>query len=159
MLISAAAAIAVAFSLSLPIVAPSPVSVPAPQSSAITTPTEWAIGVGAIGYQEELDACFWTRMDFDGVVPIVGAHNFCGGDIVLDMMPGQIVHLSGAAVDGSYIVTGDRQVFPGDDAIQATAGIIGPVILQTCYWDVAQGMRLVTLYPVSDQPRDLSRVA
>ena len=31
---------------------------------------------------DALDACLWTRMDFDGVVPIVGAHNFCGGDIV-----------------------------------------------------------------------------
>ena len=110
---------------------------------------EWTITVGAIGYQEELDACYWTRMDFDGVVPIVGAHNFCGGDIVLEMQVGEIVHLVGADVDGTFVVTGDRQVFPGDDAIAATAGLDSPVLLQTCYWDVADGMRLVALSPVS----------
>jgi len=110
---------------------------------------EWTITVDTIGYQDALDACLWTRMDFDGVVPIVGAHNFCGGDIVLDMKVGEIVHLSGADVDGTYVVTGDRQVFPGDDAIEATAGLDSPVLLQTCYWDVEQGMRLVSLGWVS----------
>ena len=36
-------------------------------------------------------------------------------------------------------------MYPGDDAIEATAGLDSPVLLQTCYWDVDQGMRLVAL--------------
>lgn len=150
MLTSLAAAFAVALTFSAPVPT---------LADEFPPPVEWSLGVTAIGYQAELDDCHWTRMDFDGVVPIVGAHNYCGGDIILDMTTGQIVHLAGGSVDGTYIVTGDRQVFPGDDAIQATAGLSATVMLQTCYWDVAQGMRLVTLQPVSAQPRDFSRIA
>ncbi|HPU02636.1 MAG TPA: hypothetical protein PLY47_01970, partial [Rhodoglobus sp.] len=151
-----AAALALALSFAAPVAAPAPPDVPT--TSVVLAPRmaspvaerrapviEWTITVDTIGYQDALDACLWTRMDFDGVVPIVGAHNFCGGDIVLDMNVGEIVHLVGAGVDGTYVVTGDRQVYPGDDAIEATAGLDSPVLLQTCYWDVDQGMRLVAL--------------
>lgn len=155
MFLFAAAALALALSFTAPTTVPAPdlptlsVEVEPRMASAIVdhpVPViEWTITVDTVGYQDALDACLWTRMDFDGVVPIVGAHNFCGGDIVLDMKVGEIVHLSGADVDGTYVVTGDRQVFPGDDAIEATAGLDSPVLLQTCYWDVDQGMRLVAL--------------
>jgi hypothetical protein len=106
---------------------------------------DWSIAIDTSGWQDELDLCLWVRMDFEGVVPMVGAHNFCGGSFILDVVAGQTVQLSGQGLDGRYLVTGDRQVFSGDDAIQATSGLSASVILQTCYWDAADGMRLVAL--------------
>jgi hypothetical protein len=126
----------------LPVVPVVPVAPVAP----VVAPVDWSIGIQAYGWQDELDQCLWVRMDFDGVTaPLVGAHNFCGGSFILDLAPGQIVELSGFELDGRYVVTDDRQVFSGDDAIAATSGLVADVILQTCYWDAADGMRLVSL--------------
>jgi hypothetical protein len=150
-----------------PTAAPSPYSAPAGPSSTPSFPPEtlpapaadivptvapvvvadtgWSIAVGATGYQAELDACQWVRMDIGAVAPIVGAHTSCGGEIVLQMMPGQAVALSGAGLDGAYVVAESRDAHVGDVAATATAGMSADVILQTCYPGGDDRVRLVAV--------------
>lgn len=94
----------------------------------------WAIDVDTVGYQTELDACLWVRMDLGAAAPIVGAHNFCGGGVVLEMGKGDSVTLTGTSLDGVYEVVDARDAFAGDYAAEATEGMTADVILQTCYW-------------------------
>lgn len=113
--------------------------------AATAGPTHYTIAVDATGYQAELDRCLWVRMDVTTrLLPIVGAHNVCGGDIVLGMRPGDLVTLHGQRVDGDYVVTGSRDGHPGQSADEATAGLDASVLLQTCYWTGGQ-VRLVVL--------------
>jgi hypothetical protein len=127
--------------------------------SPVAPSPDWTIQVDTTGYQDELNQCLWVRMDFIDVVPIVGKHNYCGGDIVLTMTLGQTVHLAGLGLDGTYIVTGDRQVFSGEQATVATANLTADVILQTCYWNKSQGMRFVTLSLLPEVQRVLVGVS
>ncbi|WP_127819166.1 hypothetical protein [Microbacterium sp. CPCC 204701] len=107
------------------------------------------IGIHTSGYQAELDRCLWVRMDLAGAsAPIVGAHNNCGGDVVLRMHPGDVVELTGEQLDGRYTVAGSRDGRPGQDAAEATAGFGATVILQTCYFE-GPDVRLVALIPLS----------
>lgn len=125
-------------------VAPSPDPAP-PTALAPTGPRVWSISVDTTGYQAELDDCLWVRMDLGAAAPIVGAHNYCGGGIVLDMAVGDVVTLTGTGLDGTYSVTGDRGARAGDGAATATAGMDADVILQTCYWIDDGSERLVEL--------------
>ena len=119
---------------------------------AVPAGPTWTINIDTAGHQDELDQCLWVRMDFTATAPIVGKHNYCGGDIVLDMVWGQTVQLAGLGLDGTYLVTGDRQAFSGEWPSEATAGMTATLFLQTCYWDTAQGMRLVALTLLPDVP-------
>ena len=112
--------------------------------------SSWQIGVTAFGWQAELDACQWVLMDMvaEVTIPIVAAHNYCGGGIVLEMQVGDTVTLGGYGVDGVYVVTGDRQAWSGSDAASAISGMDGDIILQTCYWDDDGTERLVSLQRV-----------
>lgn len=132
--------------LAAPPAAPSPQPVePAPLP---ITPTVHTIGIHTSGYQAELDQCLWVRMDLTGAsAPIVGAHNNCGGDVVLGLEPGQLVDLAGQGLDGRYAVVGSRNGRPGQNAAEATAGFGAAVILQTCYFE-GPDVRLVALVPV-----------
>jgi hypothetical protein len=121
-----------------PAVAPAPVQ---------AGPASYDLHVDVSGYQVELDRCLWVRMDVGAVSPIVGAHNNCGGDVILAMNPGDVVTLTGEGVDGTYVVGTSRDAHKGDDAATATAGMPATVILQTCYWE-GTGVRLVPLLPV-----------
>lgn len=118
-----------------------------PSAPAIPT---WSVAITAIGLQAEIDACQWVRMDFSAAVtiPVVAAHNFCGGDIVLQMQSGQAVSLSGAGLDGSYVVVAARDAQADQDAVDAISGLAGDVILQTCYWADDGSERLVALQRV-----------
>ncbi|MFG6403942.1 hypothetical protein [Microbacterium sp. P04] len=112
------------------------------------TPRELAIAIDTDGYQTELDRCLWVRMDLAGAsAPIVGAHNDCGGEVVLELRVGDVVALTGTRLDGRYVVTGSRDGRPGQDAAEATAGFTASVILQTCYFD-GPDVRLVALAPL-----------
>ncbi|CAD5990697.1 hypothetical protein [Agreia sp. COWG] len=128
-------------------VAVAPVSQPAVTAPVAPTPL-YTIAVTARGYQKELDACQWVRMDLGAAAPIVGAHNFCHGDVVLAMAVGDVVTVTGTSLDGDYQVTGSRDARAGDDAAKATAGLTGDLIFQTCYWESARGLRLVTAVKV-----------
>ncbi|GAB3617136.1 hypothetical protein GCM10027416_16930 [Okibacterium endophyticum] len=126
-----------------------PAADPAPPVDLPSTgPREFDIGVDTTGHQAEVDLCLWVRMDLGAVAPIVGRHNHCGGDVVLDMREGDVVHLSGSGLDGTYTVTGSRDAHAGDNAAQATEGLQASVILQTCYTGSTK-LRLVTLVAVS----------
>jgi hypothetical protein len=117
-----------------------PLPAPAP-----STPAVRAIAIDTSGYQAELDECLWVRMDLVAAsAPIVGAHNNCGGDVVLELQPGDLVELSGENLDGRYLVIGSRDGRPGQDAGEATAGFGATVILQTCYFE-GPNVRLVSL--------------
>jgi hypothetical protein len=116
----------------------------------------WTIQVDTTGHQSELDQCLWVRMDFTDTAPIVGMHNYCGGDFILDMVRGQRVQLAGLGLDGTYIVTGDRQAFSGDLPSEVTAGLAATVFLQTCYWNADDGMRLVALILLPADPRPVA---
>lgn len=124
-----------------------------PQTLDMQLPTlaadarEFAIEIDITGYQAELDACHWVRMDLASTAPIVGAHNYCGGDIILGMQPGDTVELVGEDLDGTYLVTESRDAKAGDSSIEATAGLDAEVILQTCYWGLDGAVRLVGLVP------------
>ncbi|WP_460818269.1 hypothetical protein [Microbacterium petrolearium] len=112
-------------------------------SLAETGPLE--IRIDAAGHQAEIDQWLWVRMDFSAVdAPVVGAHNYCGGGVVLDLRTGDAVTLSGFELDGEYVVTGDRAVPTGENAAVATEGLVADVILQTCFWG-DDTTRLVTL--------------
>jgi hypothetical protein len=111
------------------------------------TQQHFSIAVATRGYQAELDQCQWVRMDVGAVAPIVGAHNFCHGDMVLAMQPGDLVAITGTDLDGDYQVTGSRDAHAGDNAATATSGLTADLILQTCYWG-DNGLRLVTLRQV-----------
>ncbi|PJJ63704.1 hypothetical protein CLV54_1377 [Compostimonas suwonensis] len=121
-----------------------PATPPATAPNQLPRTGEWNIRIATRGYQTELDRCQWVRMDVGAVAPIVGAHNYCDGAIVLDMQPGDLVHLAGTDLDGEYLVTGSRDAHAGDRADTATAGLVADVILQTCYWG-GDPLRLVTL--------------
>lgn len=122
-----------------------------PQSTDIQLPTlavdapRYSIAIDTTGYQTELDACDWVRMDLTAAAPIVGAHNYCGGDVVLGMQPGDTVVLSGEGLDGTYVVTEIRDAVAGGSASLATAGMEVAAILQTCYWGDDDAVRLVGL--------------
>jgi hypothetical protein len=135
--------------LAIPVEAPAaePVAQPAVEAPAAPAPASWNIGISAFGWQNELDACQWVLMDMVASVPlpIVAAHNYCGGDIVLEMQVGDTVTLGGYGFDGTYVVTGDRDAWSGGDAAEAIAGMGGDVILQTCYWANDGTERLVSL--------------
>ncbi len=103
-----------------------------------------AIQVATRGFQVELDNCQWVRMDIGAVAPIVGAHNYCDGDLVLQLEPLDLVTITGTDLDGDYQVSGSRDAQAGDDAATATAGLDADILLQTCYWGDA-GLRLVAL--------------
>ena len=111
----------------------------------LTGPQSWAIAIGAVGYQDELDQCLWVRMDLAATAPIVGAHNYCGGGDVLEMALGDSVTLAGTGLDGVYLVTDSRDARAGQNAAEATAGLSAAVILQTCYWRNDGSERLVAL--------------
>ncbi len=109
----------------------------------------WSIVIDATGYQTEIDRCLWVRMQLGAVAPIVGAHNYCGGSIVLDMRAGDTVVLSGMGLDGTYVVTAGRDAHAGDSAAIATAQLAADVILQTCYWHSNGRERLIALTKLS----------
>lgn len=115
---------------------------------AATGPSAWAISIDTTGYQAEIDECLWVRMDLGAAAPIVGAHNYCGGGIVLEMQLGHTVDLVGTGLDGSYVVTESRDARGGDPAAAATAGMTASVILQTCYWIDDGSVRLLGLQRV-----------
>jgi hypothetical protein len=117
----------------------------APPQSVVSGPGHWAIAINTTGYQNELDQCLWVRMDLGATAPIVGAHNNCGGSIVLDMKLGDIVTLSGTALDGKYTVIDTRNAHAGDSAATATSGWNGDVFLQTCYFNAGGAERLLEL--------------
>ncbi len=131
---------------------PAPVVLPSPASAAtaateppVATDPNWSIRIGATGYQTELDACQWVRMDLAAVASIVGAHNSCGGAIVITMEAGDPVSLAGQGLDGAYVVAEARDAHAGDVAAAATAGMTADVILQTCYSGTGGRVRLVAL--------------
>ena len=121
---------------------PAPVDLP-----ATAGPASWSIAIDTRGYQAEIDQCLWVRMDLGGQAPIVGAHNYCGGGDVLEMSLGDSVTLAGTGLDGTYLVTDARDARAGDTAATAIAGMVGRVILQTCYWADDGTVRLVGLTP------------
>ena len=122
--------------------------VPGSAAAPVAPAPLYSIMVTARGHQAELDSCQWVRMDVSAIAPIVGAHNFCHGDIVLAMAVGEIVTVTGTDLDGDYQITGSRDAHAGDNAAQATAGLTGDIIFQTCYWDSTKGLRLVTAVKV-----------
>jgi hypothetical protein len=147
--------------LALPIEAPATVeptveAVVEPAVEVVAEPlpaqaASWSIGITSFGWQTELDACQWVLMDMtaDVPLPIVAAHNYCGGGIVLEMGVGDTVTLSGYGLDGTYAVVGDRDAWAGSNAAEAIAGMAGDVVLQTCYWDDDGTERLVSLQRVA----------
>jgi len=118
-----------------------------PSALATTGPASWAIAVDIRGYQPEIDECLWVRMDLGGHAPIVGAHNYCGGGIVLEMKFGDVVTMTGTELDGRYLVSDARDARAGDIAATAIKGMVGSLILQTCYWSDDGTVRLVGLTP------------
>lgn len=126
---------------------PPPTDIGDPVPAAPVTDGPWRIAVAATGYQAELDACQWVRMDL-GVAPIVGAHRSCGGAIVLEMADLDVVEIAGQGLDGSYRVTAARDAHAGDAAASATEGLEADVILQTCYPGSDGRVRLVALIRV-----------
>lgn len=126
-----------------------PASPPADATPPAASPVVHTIGIDATGYQAELDDCLWVRMDLAGAsAPIVGAHNNCGGELVLDVKSGDLVDLAGQNLDGRYMAVGSRDGYPGQDAGEATAGFGATVILQTCYLE-GPNVRLVALVRVA----------
>jgi len=111
---------------------------------------DWSISITAVGLQAEVDACQWVRMDFSSAVPvpIVAAHNFCGGGIVLEMKVGQLVSLGGTGLDGMYQVVASKDAWADQDATDAISGLTADVILQTCYWEDDGHLILVALHRV-----------
>ena len=86
-------------------------------------------------------------MDFSSAVtiPVVAAHNFCGGGIVLEMQLGQTVALSGAGLDGEYVVVASKDAWADQDAVEAISGLSADVIVQTCFWEDDGHLLLVAL--------------
>ena len=124
--------------------APQPAA-PALPTLATTGQAEWSISIDTTGYQAEIDQCLWVRMDLGVHAPVVGKHNYCGGDVVLAMAIGDTVTLAGVGLDGTYTVVATRDAQAGDYAKVATDGLGGSVILQTCYWGNTGAERLVAL--------------
>lgn len=127
-----------------PTTAPPPPIVENPAPVILAPVSTYSIAVTARGYQAELDACQWVRMDIGAVAPIVGAHNYCHGDQVLAMQVGEIVTVTGADLDGDYQIIGSRDAHAGDSAADATVGMGGDLLFQTCYYDKSRGLRLVS---------------
>ena len=126
--------------------APSTLSaLPTPATLPSTGPASWSVSIDTRGHQAEIDQCLWVRMDVGGHAPIVGAHNYCGGGVVLDMALGDVVTLAGTELDGAYVVADARDARAGDAAAAAIDGVEGQVILQTCYWGGNGRVRLVGL--------------
>lgn len=118
---------------------------PQPLTATETGPRDWAITIDTTGYQKEIDQCLWVRMDLGLDAPVVGAHNYCGGSVVLEMAVGDTVTLSGTGLDGTYLVSAERLAWAGDNAASATAGLDAVVILQTCFWVDDGSERLLAL--------------
>jgi hypothetical protein len=137
--------------VALPAPAPAPVAAqaqePPPTELPATGPASWTIAIDTRGYQAEIDQCLWVRMDLGGQAPIVGAHNYCGGGVVLEMRLGDVVTLTGTGLDGTYLVTDSRDARAGDTAATAIKGMLARVVLQTCYWEGDGSERLVGLTP------------
>ena len=133
---------------------PSPTSANVPAEplaapAALPRTGTWAIDIDTTGYQTEIDACLWVRMDLGAAAPFVGAHNYCGGDIVLTMEVGDTVTLRGTSLDGEYEVSNSVDAWAGDSARAATDGLSADVILQTCYWQSNGRERLVALIRIT----------
>lgn len=118
---------------------------PQPLPSTGPGPRTWAITIDTTGYQAEIDQCLWVRMDLGIQAPVVGAHNYCGGSVVLEMAIGDTVTLAGTGLDGTYRVASERLAYAGDNAAEATAGVVADVILQTCFWVDDGSERLIAL--------------
>ena len=114
----------------------------------ITESRVFDIAVTSSGHQAEIDACAWVRVDVGAVAPIVGAHNNCGGHIVLEMRVGDTVHVSGEGLDGVYRVGDERAAQAGQIAATATAGMNADLIAQTCLWEGNGHLRLLSLVRV-----------
>jgi hypothetical protein len=87
-------------------------------------------------------------MELAADAPIVGAHNNCGGSVVLEMLIGDAVTLTGTGLDGRYVVAAERDGQAGENAAAATAGFGADVVLQTCYWNSGGQERLLALVRV-----------
>lgn len=132
---------------------PAPASSPQPQPSAAPEPglpitgtrSTWSIVIDTTGYQAEIDRCLWVRMELGAVAPIIGAHNYCGGGVVLEMSMGESVTLTGTGLGGEYTVVDMRDARAGENAATATSGLDADVILQTCYWENDGRVKLVAL--------------
>ena len=128
-------------------VAPSASATPSPIATTGSGPRDWSITIDTVGYQKEIDQCLWVRMDLGLSAPLVGAHNYCGGSVVLEMAIGDTVTLAGTGLDGLYRVSAERLAWAGDSAVAATAGLDAVVILQTCFWVDDGSERLLALVP------------
>ena len=133
---------------------PAPIPVPTQSIAPALTPTPtstaarqtaYAIAIAATGYQIELNACQWVRMNLADTLPIVGAHTHCGGILVLRLQLGDTVTLSGQGLDGAYRVADALDAKAGDNSASATAGMTATVILQSCYLGGGGRVRLVGL--------------
>jgi hypothetical protein len=116
-------------------------------TSTIARQTAYAIAIAVTGYQIELNACQWVRMNLADTLPIVGAHTHCGGILVLRLQLGDTVTLSGQGLDGTYRVADALDAKAGDNSASATAGMTATVILQSCYLGGGGRVRLVGLIP------------
>jgi len=63
------------------------------------------------------------------------------------MTLGDVVTMTGTGLDGRYLVSDARDARAGDIAAAAIKGMVGSLILQTCYWSDDGTVRLVGLTP------------
>ena len=113
-------------------------------------PTIWLEGSGGV---YELDSAargqFIHLEAYDAVPGIVStwaAHNNWGGDIILNMEPGQHVNIVGSGLDGEWVVV-DRRDIDKFGFVDQGLGLQGEIALQTCLYGVPL-MRLTGLVPL-----------
>lgn len=64
-------------------------------------------------------------------VAVVVEHNYCGGARFLAVTTGELVHINGGDLTGTYRVNGARRLVPRGSSTDVLLGL-GDVVLQSC---------------------------
>ncbi len=125
---------------------------------AASSDVVWETWTANVGGQDAIDVCTgglsditeWSAYYAFGHGRYLGLHNHCGGAPNLSLGMGNIVKIDGVrySVVGSYVIPRpDGPHFSQSLTYYYTqvANLGGDVNIQTCYWDINQGMRVVAL--------------
>lgn len=96
-----------------------------------------------------------TRYEVPGVIPVYGAHNDRGGNVILNWKVGQKVKIIQNGTETVYVLAGDAQLYQSAH-VSDLKQLRGDFALQSCYFTLDNRMRFVEMV-TEDQWNDIQK--